>query len=502
MRTDRTHAQGTTSRASPVLLSVVLCAIFVLGASVVWFLGLDRGRGQYDQINYHLPVIRQFESHWPSVDLSDYQSATTPGYHLVLAGLSKLGVRSELGLRIAASTFSLTMFALLAVMLVRRGRDVGVGAGPGTGALVIFALPVVCSMYVFAPGVWLQPDNAGWLGVLAMIALTWNLLDSPRPTLGSLALQSAVLLALVFTRQSHLWAGGLVIAAAWLGAAPIPSPSIPALLSEPLSRTRRALLAACALIPALLLLFALARLWHGLTPPSFHAQHSGGNLATPAFTLALLAIYSAFFAPMLLPPLVCLWRERRIILFLAGAIGLALALIPETTYLREPRSGGLWNFVQILDARGIVLFGGHTSPLILVLAPLGAIAASVWLSTLTPARSLYALALLVGFTLAQSANANAWQRYLEPMLLLLIALAAAGLPARSPIPLPRPLVPLTSRPLQLLGPCALSLLLTALTVQSLTRTERFPVPTNPKAIPSPAAGVSPPPPATTTAPAE
>lgn len=484
MNTRPATSSDTPNRASAVVISLVLAGAFLIGAGAVWMLGLDRGRGQYDQINYHLPVIRQFESQWPRVDLSDYQSATTPGYHLVLAGLAKLGVHSELRLRIAASTFTLAMLVLLAVMLVRRGREAGVG----TFALALFALPVVCSMYVFTPGVWLQPDNAGWLGVLAITALTWGMLERSRGSVASLASLSIVLLALTFMRQSHLWAGGLIIAAAWLSAAPVSNLSISTLLSQPFARSRRAVIAGLTLISAVLLLAVLARTWHGLTPPSFHAQHAGGNLATPAFTLALIAVYSAFFAPMLIRPLIALWRTRPLIIALAILLGLALALIPETTFLYEPRSTGLWNVVKALDARDIILFK-RTSPLILVLAPLGALAASVWLSTLSPARCFYALALLVGFTLAQSANANAWQRYLEPMLLMLIALAAAGMPPQPSMPLPRVLSPLASRPLQLLGPAALSILLAALTIQSLTTTERFPVPTNPKAIPPPFSGV-------------
>lgn len=443
-------------------LATIWSSIFLLAASLVWSLGLNRGRGQYDQINYHLPVIRQFLSQWPDVDLSDYQSATTPGYHLVLAFTSRMfNFQGELPLRILASGFTIAMLALLAAMMHRRSRDSGIA----TPTLALLGLPVVCSMYVFTPGVWLQPDNAGWLGVLAMIALTWQAHAAHG---WRLIAQALVLALLVLVRQSHAWTGVLVLASSSIHAAS--TANVPTTSRVPYLRP--ILSSGLVGVPALLLLVYFLRLWHGLTPPSFASQHAGGNLAAPAFTLALFAVYSLFFIAWFLPDLLRIAKHRWYLLYFAATIGIILAVVPETTFLREPRSSGLWNLVGAMDARGLTLFG-RTSPLILLLAPLGAVAVVGWLATLSRPRALYALALLAGFTLAQSANANAWQRYFEPMLLMGIALLAAGVK------------PAASRLLNILsqlGPLALSLLLAALTFHSLTRTEAFPVPTNPKAI--------------------
>jgi len=60
-----------------------------------------RGRGAFDQLNYHEQVIRRFVEQWPAPDLSDYLSATTPGYHLALAAFAEYAGESAVALRLA-----------------------------------------------------------------------------------------------------------------------------------------------------------------------------------------------------------------------------------------------------------------------------------------------------------------------------------------------------------------------------------------------------------------
>jgi hypothetical protein len=90
----------------------------------------------------------------------------------------------------------------------------------------------------------------------------------------------------------------------------------------------------------------------------------------------------------------------------------------------------LWRLVEETDRLGWVI-AGRTSVVILLLAPAGGVALAGWLTSV--ARSgpdgrrcawVYGLA-LVGFVAAQTANTNAWQRYLEPMFLMTMALMAA-----------------------------------------------------------------------------
>jgi len=55
-----------------------------------------------DMMDYHSIEIRRIEAQWPVPDLRDAFTTTTPGFHLVLAGLAKAGM-SSMALRIVAA---------------------------------------------------------------------------------------------------------------------------------------------------------------------------------------------------------------------------------------------------------------------------------------------------------------------------------------------------------------------------------------------------------------
>jgi hypothetical protein len=219
-----------------------------------------------------------------------------------------------------------------------------------------------------------------------------------------------------------------------------------------------------ATVPALATVAWFYQLWGGLTPPKFQGQHASWNPATPAFTLSLFAIYSLLFVGWLWPGLVRLWAQRRtggwLVIVLCVLVGLIAAALPVTNYLYEPRATGLWNVVRLMEDRGLTLGRtppqvpfvptkadevpprpqfGHTSPLLLALTPLGLIALAAWLAQLPRRRAWLYFLTLAGFLAAQTANANAWQRYLEPFLLILMALMAADIAVTEDAPprLPR-----------------------------------------------------------------
>lgn len=432
-------------------LAAALPIIFVGG-------GLMVGRGAFDQFYFHEPTIRAFARALPSIDLRDYFSATTPGFHLVLAVFARVVDSTRQGLQLAGLGFSLGLVGLLGWALERSAR----GAGRSVFEALGLGTPFVCSIYVFLSAVWLLPDNAGWLGVLALLLLALR----PAYRWVDAMVMGLVLSALVFTRQSHLWAAAVVWAWAWLSAGPFDRWSWRQLMARPVERGIALCWGIASTLPAFAIVGGLARLWGGLTPPHFHAQHNAGvNPATPAFALALTAVYSCFLIAYLGPTLLRLWREQRRLLLIAGGIGALLAIAPATTYLFESRSTGLWNLVKLFDQRGIV-FAGRTSPVIVILGTVGAVCVVGWLAMLGPRRRLIALVALLAFIVAQSANSNAWQRYLEPMLLMALALIAASSPAA------------TSRAsssrreralgvLRIAGPMALALALAGVTAMSI-----------------------------------
>ena len=100
----------------------IIAALFVATAWPVIALGVMRGRMASDQLRFHEVVIRLFAADLPSPDLSDYRSATSPGYHLVLAAASKLVGDSRLALQLAGSLFTIGLLALVALVVAERRR--------------------------------------------------------------------------------------------------------------------------------------------------------------------------------------------------------------------------------------------------------------------------------------------------------------------------------------------------------------------------------------------
>jgi hypothetical protein len=442
------------------LPAIILCVLY-LGAAIPLIAGGHmRGRGAGDHIKFHMPVIRAFADQMPSPDLSDYDSATTPGYHLLMATASLAVGTTDLSLQTVNTLITCALLALLATACARR-------AGPATATLV--CLPFLASLYVFTSGVWLLPDNLGWLGVLVVLLLALR----DRFEARTLLIAGAALVMLVFVRQIHIWTAAALWTAAYVcpprrrprihgNAGATSAPALLDLLADIPARLRGTLEMGIVTIPAFLLLVIFLSIWGGLIPPQFQAKYHGFSPATPAFVLALLAIYSCFFGADLWAPLVDLWRRHRPVLIGAIAIGLLCALLPATTY-SEPdgRYSGIWNIV-----RKIPTIGGRTSPLFVALAPLGAAALCAWAHALPRRMTWVILASLGAFIAAQSASPMLWQRYNEPLLLMVVAIMASSV--REPVPTPdilRGIVPLWRRA----GPVCLALLLAANTTINLAR---------------------------------
>jgi hypothetical protein len=369
-------------------------------------------RAAFDTVVYHEPAARYFAQDWPRFHFLDYLSATTPGYHLLLAAVIRLVSDTTLALQI---TGALIAAALAAVVGHACGRS-----APWRLALLL-AAAVVASPYVVASAAWTLPDNLGWLGVAAI----FSLLLAAELTALRLILAGLVLALLVCVRQSHLWAAGAIFAAAWMVPSP-PGGVIRSLVFRWPKRVRWALLAIACAIPAAALLAWFYRLWDGLTPPRFAAQHRGFNWACPAFVLAILGGVSAAFFPWLWQPAVETWRRGRGWLIFAIIVGFAAARVPPTTYsLEAGRYSGLWNIARALPV------DGQTSWLIVGLAILGALATVVWVRALPQRQGVVFLATLAAFTAAQTANHHCWQRYVEPFVLILTVMSGAIL-ARSP----------------------------------------------------------------------
>ncbi len=381
----------------------IVCVLVMVSWGVMLSGNLS-GRGASDDLLYHWPAIEQFASELPSPDLSDYPSATTPGYHLLLAPLVKMGI-GHTGIQLIASVWTLGLFALLGWVIAARF---------GKGAIILM-LPMLASMYVLYPGIWLLPDNAGWLGVLAILLLALG----PNPTWKTWALSGLILFGLVWIRQVHIWVAGVIWLGAWLGSSD-QTPAPARLFSAIFERTGRTFIALACTIPAFTALVWFMLMWGGLVPPTFHENHQGPNPATPGFILTQLAILSVFFAPMLWPMLKEAWKHQWAWIIFAAIVGGALGIIPESSYSYDAgRYSGWWNLIDKFPTVA------NRSPIIMLGSIAGSIALVVWI-TLTNRRDGWIwIGTLVAFTLAQSANHASWQRYHEPMLLMMIVLILA-----------------------------------------------------------------------------
>jgi hypothetical protein len=412
--------------------------ILFLPAAGVALLGLNAGRGAWDATVYHEPFIRQLAADFSRFDLSNPLTATTPGYHLLLAALSQIGLGSTLALRLVTALFGGLLIATLAAWLTRRVRPVDA---------LLLSLPLAASIYTFQASAFILPDNPAWLLVFVVIALC--LRDPPGRT--RLLLASVLIAVLVFTRQVHLWAAGVVWLAAWLGV----SRTDPGLFTAPRRRIPRTLLSMAATLPAVAIVAWFIHHWGGLTPPRFQGDMHGGNPATPAFILVQIVVLTIGFGPWLLPAVLRAARDHAEVLLAAAALGLLLALIPATT--TDPEAGrysGWW----ALNAKAPVLFG-RTSALFLILSPLGAVLIAGPLLALPHRARWTLLGTLTAFTMAQSATFFSWQRYHEPFLILFLAMLAGLQPPQlRATPFAR---------LRLPAMAALCLLLAAISAQAL-----------------------------------
>jgi len=362
--------------------------------------GHNSGRAAWDSVVFHERFIRQLAAEWPHFDVSNPLTATTPGYHILLAVLVVIGLGSELALRLASALIGASLCGLLAAWLAKRSSKYDA---------VLLTLPLACSSYVVVSGAWLLPDNLGWLGVATILMLTLHPSVSWKPVI----ISSLVLVGLVLVRQVHIWAAVMVWASAWLNARDTERSVFDAIPT----RAWHAAVAGLMTLPAFAVLWWFVDLWGGLTAPRFQTNITGLGPATPAFQLVQIAVFSIGFLPWLGPPIARTWKRAPRVILAAAGIGFVLALLPNTTYSEDGgRYSGFWVLARLTPA---IL--GHTSPVFLMLAPIGAVVFACGMVEAPRRTAWVLLGSFIAFAAAQSTTINSWQRYHEPMLLMLLA---------------------------------------------------------------------------------
>lgn len=352
-------------------------AALVLPAVLIVALRVSVGSWGYDQDQSHLPTIHEFSAQWPTPDVRDYRSTTAPAWHLLLSLMHRAGA-PDLALRLAAVAAGAALVAV-AWSVARRVASPAVAAA--------LALPLACSPFVLGGSAWVTTDvPAALFMALALASLTVP--GGARPAAGMWAAIAAGI------RQPCAWLAVPTLWVAW--------------------RDRSWRIALAAMLP-IAVVGALVSIWGGLTPPAFRTLHdSGANPAAVTLMLALAGVWGL--------PFVIAGSSRVPWAPVVGAaiVALSVALSFPSSHLREAgRWGGpIWQLVAIAPApadRSIVL---------VPLAALGGACVMVLsIRAYRAGRGAAVGVLLVSLAmvaLANAANSQAWQRYADPTLLLIV----------------------------------------------------------------------------------
>lgn len=424
---------------APVWAAVIILALFYVIAVPFMARDISRGPGYGDEQSFHLIVVKQFIAQWPAPDVSDYPATATPLYHLVVAGLGKTVDSSLLFMRLVGSVFSAGLLAGLGYWLTGR---LGLRLG------VLMTLPFMLSAFILPRSICLGPDNAGWMFVAFMMMLSlrsridWKFYAAAG--VGSL------LLALV--RQSHIWACAPIWLAAWMGPAMLGSvgrsvekgegvfgglDGLKALLMPTRDRLIRTGIAIAVCVPAFVAVAAFAKLWGGMVPPlmqtrpdaphSAFAAHTvvvlGGNVTIPAVMYCMLGAYG----PLMLgyhwtSVKRVLAREPHALIVVAAStiVAFLACALPHTDF-----SAPMQRFDDLWRVGAMFPTIAHRSLLIIGLGTVGGSVLGVLLLSLERRANWILLGTLVAFAAAHMANFSAWQRYVEPFILLVLAMFTA-----------------------------------------------------------------------------
>ncbi len=384
--------------------------------AILW--GGDHGRGYSDQVNYHQRVIERFASELPSPGIRDYAGVMTPLYHLgqavvlrVVGGAGAVAADHVTLLRLVGAVFGPLM---LGVMWVAVGK----WTRPAWTALLL--MPLALSPYIVDSTVWILPDNMAWTMVAGILALCFaRSSGGPR----KLAIMGALLAVLVATRQSNIWLAAVVWAWAFVGDDRADRSMLAALRGWR-SRARPTLAAIAATLPAFALLGYFYVTWGGrLQPPMWDEWYARKwNFSGIPFVLALVGLFSVFYVGFLLPTAWRLirWRPRALLIW--GLLAAAVSAIPRSDYdMSQGRYGAIWSIADRFPCPM------GRSLLLIALAGAGGMALVCWAAALGFRRRWILLAALAAFGATQIKNPWLYQRYAEPLLLMLMTLSAAAI---------------------------------------------------------------------------
>lgn len=379
-----------------------------------------------DMMDYHSIEVRRLEAGWPSPDLRASFTTTTPGFHLLLAALAKLGLGAT-ALRLAAALGGLAAWLVAWRVAL---------AWVGCGRAALLVSPLALSPYLLGSSIWITTDAAA----LALACATMGVaLVAPATVRAGLA-SGALGAGTVLVRQIMLWAS-------------VPA-ALVALGARGLPLSGRVWRCALAVGPPVACVAAFFVVWGGSMPPRFQPFHQATwNPAAITLSLAVAGAFGVFLLPWIWGRLDA--QARRGALVAAVALGM-IAAMPRSDYRKvlppdEQRAGtrtektwgptapdvvkgagevGRWGG-PLWDAAKVAPMVAGRSTLLVGLAAVGgcAVAGLWWIADRAGRRGAASLLLaaLACMVLAQCLNAQTFERYFDPWVLLALAwLAAMG----------------------------------------------------------------------------
>jgi hypothetical protein len=380
---------GISSRSSLLLLCAILC-LFLLG----FFLGEDALGGgiRSDLYVFHGPTIYAFHNHpWRQV-LPDYNSATTPLFHILESFNPTLG--HDTAFRVSNLLVALLTVVLVTFAMLRRFASQAELRSP----VLLIGASILLSPYFRAESYWASTDILPifFLALTAILILPTQ--DGDLETFNPYLL---ILLAALFswsafyTRQTYLFAP------AYAG--------ILLLICLRRQRWFTFLLFAALAVPAVF----LVHLWHGLVPPHFqhHQKLSIDGVVAP---LSMIFIYAI---PFLVDALVGRTHQatrpsiKKLLPWLLLAWLLFLAIFHSYRFDDQNRGGGI-------AAKFCSRFGTPGALLFVSFGFLGLLVAA-WLFR---ACSWRGRLLIIFFLIPDFAMSEFYQRYFDPLLVVLFFL--------------------------------------------------------------------------------
>lgn len=357
----------------------------------------------HDERLWHLPPIRQIAQKWPAMNLvTDSFSASPPGYHWALAGVSKITGQNLGTLRLLNAGVGFLLIGVLYAWLRSRASHLD---------STLLLAPLAASNFVIKSAAWVLTDNAGLLCAAASVLLALRTGSSYGNRIVASCLAAVTLLVRqinawilvpLFVRNLFVCQGG--------GARDEDA-------TTRFTVDANGILGVASLIIPVAALGWMFTSWQGLVPPQWKAQGVGLSTCPQAYLFTLQALVIPFFLGRDVVA-VRHWRTE-LPWVLAGALGgLGVSVATATSFDYESgRWGGyLWSVAQRLP----VLW--ERSSFFVVLAPVGcALVVLMWRAIIRRGRVMEAwvwISSVAAWAGSLVVCRQVFQRYFEPTVLI------------------------------------------------------------------------------------